>query len=630
MAVRILHLAALAAAAALLVACGSGDETAAPPTTIQLDPARPLELTILHINDHHSRLDAETTNLRVLTAAGSRESVTFEFGGAARAVQAIDELAAGKSNLLKLHAGDAITGDLYYTITSGQADAAMMNVVCYDAFVLGNHEFDSGDAGLKTFLDFLRAGSCATAVLSANVRPRVGTSPLAPRSATDYFRPYTVVWRDAQRIGIVGITISGKTRNSSRPDATTEFLDEVASAQEAINELRAQGVNKIVLLTHQGYDTDQSLARALSGVDVIVGGDSHTLLGPMSMSTYGLTPGGEYPTRTIDRDGKLVCVVQAWQYNYAVGELRVRFNAAGDVEACDGQPQVLIGNALRRASGNVALTDADRAAIAADLRSQLALRVTTPSARATTALAPYAAQRTAFGSTVVGTATENLCLRRVPGSKRDITRSALGDACNRNAFTNAHGGDAQQLVALAFLEQGRTFGGVDIALQNAGGVRIDIPQGNISVGTVFTLLPFRNTLVRLTMTGAEIRQTLEDAISFVLAASANTGAYPYAANLRWTVDLNQPANSRFSQLEFRNAGGLWVPLDPAATYRVITNDFLADGQDGWVTMRSITGNRREPTFLDYADSFLRYTQSRGQVGRLAMSEYSTQLFIDTP
>ena len=610
---------AAALAASLLVACGSDDD------------GQPLEVTILHVNDHHSRLSAETTNLRVLTSTGARESVTFPFGGAARVTQAIEELSAGRANVLKLHAGDAITGDLFYTITNGQADAALMNTVCYDAFAIGNHEFDSGDAGLKTFLDFLKTPACSTPALTANVRPQVGVSPLAPRSATDYLLPYTVVSRGGQRIGIVGITVAGKTRDSSRPDSTTQFLDEVSSAQAAITQLSLQGVDKIILLTHQGYAADLAMARRLSGVDVIVGGDSHTLLGPDSLAAYGLTPAAPYPTRTTDVDGRPVCVVQAWQYNHAVGELRVRFNARGEVESCDGQPRVLIGDALRRAAGGAPpLTDADRAAIAADLANQPALRVTAESARANAVLAPFAAQRAAFASTLVGRATENLCLRRVPGTKRDVSRSALGDVCNRNPFNDAHGGDSQQLVAQAFLEQGRTFGSADIAIQNAGGVRIDIAEGNITVGTVYTLLPFRNTLVRLTMTGAEVKQVLEDAITFVLAASGNTGAYPYAASLRWTVDLNRPANNRLSNLEVKTAAGAWVPLNPSATYRVITNDFIADGQDGYVTFRTITGPRREDTFLDYADSFLRYVQARAEVGRLPASEYSTQVFVDTP
>lgn len=605
----------------LLAACGGGDDA----------PRESLEVTILHVNDHHSRLGAESTTLQVRTAAGAREGVSFPLGGATRVVQAIDEIAATRPNVLKLHAGDAITGDLYYTITNGQADAALMNAVCFDAFVLGNHEFDSGDAGLRTFLDFLYTPVCRTPVLSANLRPTVGASPIAPRSATDYVQASTVLTRAGQRLGIVGITVSDKTKNSSRPDVSTTFADEVSSAQAAIDALNRDGVDKIILLTHQGYAADQAMARALSGVDVIIGGDSHTLLGPVGLSAYGLTPGGDYPMRTTDRDGRPVCIAQAWQYNYAVGELRVRFDADGVVERCEGQPHLLIGEPARRAAANApALSEADRAAIRQDLGAQPALRTTVESARAAALLAPFAAQRTAFAATRIAAATENLCLRRVPGSKRDITRSTLGDACNRNAFNDAHGGDTQQLVAQAFLEQGRSFGGVDIALQNAGGVRIDIAQGDITVGTVYTLLPFRNTLVRLSLTGAEIKQTLEDAISFVLASSGNSGAYPYAAHLRWTVDLNGPANNRFSNLEVKNAAGVWGPLDPAARYRVITNDFLAAGQDGWLTLRGITGERREDTFLDYADSFLRYAQGVGRVARLAPADYSTQVFVDTP
>lgn len=608
------------ALAALVAACGGGSGGGG------------YDLTILHVNDHHSRLDPETVNLRVLTAGGARESVTFEFGGAARVVQAIDELAATGGNVLKLHAGDAITGDLYYTITDGAADAAMMNAVCYDAFAIGNHEFDSGDAGLKRFLDFLRAGSCMTPALTANVFPKVGVSPLAASSPTDYLRPSTIVERGGERIGIVGLTIAGKTRDSSRPDPTTEFRDEVASAQAAIDDLVRQGVNKIVLLSHQGYATDVAMAKELSQVDVIVGGDSHTLLGPSGLSTYGITPGGAYPTQALDRNGFPVCVAQAWQYNHAVGELKVRFNSLGLVETCGGRPYVMIGNALRRsASGAAALSDADKAAIAADLATQPSLRPTALSARAVAALAPFAAERAAFASEVVGQATENLCLRRVPGTKRDVTRSSLGDECNKGAFTDAHGGDTQQLVALAFLEQGKAFGGADIAIQNAGGVRIDIPLGTITVGTVYTLLPFRNVLVRLTMTGAELRQSLEDAVTFVLAASGNTGAFPYAANLRWTVDLNRPANDRFSALEVKDANGNWVPLDANASYRVMTNDFIAAGQDGYKTLATITGARREDQlFLDYADSFLRYVLSVGTVARLPQADYSTQVFVDTP
>ncbi|MFN3610932.1 bifunctional metallophosphatase/5'-nucleotidase [Tepidimonas sp.] len=582
----------------------------------------PLELTILHVNDHHSRLDAETLTLRLKNAAGTREAVTVDLGGFARVAGAIEALRSSQPHVLTLHAGDAITGDLYYTLTEGRADATLMNTVCFDALTLGNHEFDNGDAGAAKFIDELAKGSCRPAVLSANLKPRSG-SPL-----TGKVRASTIVQRGGQPIGIVGLTVAAKTRDSSRPDAGTTFEDEASAAQREIDALRAQGVNKIVLLTHLGYQADQQLAARLSGVDVIVGGDSHTLIGPASLADVGLTPSGPYPTGARNKDGEPVCIVQAWQYAYAVGELRIRFDSSGVVNECAGQPHILVSDNVRRTSP--ALGEVDRAAMVSDLRAQPGLRVQAPLAKAEQVLAPLAAEKMAFGQTKAGTATEELCLRRVPGTKRDVTRSALGDVCNKSERVNAHGGDAQQLVAQAFLEQGQRFGGADIALQNAGGVRVDIAPGDITVGRIYTLLPFKNTLVRLRMTGSQVKAALEDGIGFVLAAAGNTGAYPYAAGLRFEVDLNQPAGQRVSNLQWRNPAGNWVPLDLNATYRVITNDFMAGGGDGYATLKAITGANREDTFLDYADSFLQYVRGRDSVARLPLELYSTQRFSDTP
>ncbi|NEU35921.1 bifunctional metallophosphatase/5'-nucleotidase, partial [bacterium LRH843] len=79
----------------------------------------------------------------------------FSAGGFPRVAAKIAEREAALDNVLKLHAGDAITGTLYFTSFEGEADAQLMNQVCFDAFALGNHEFDRGDAGLKSFLDML-------------------------------------------------------------------------------------------------------------------------------------------------------------------------------------------------------------------------------------------------------------------------------------------------------------------------------------------------------------------------------------------------------------------------------------------------------------------------------------------
>lgn len=576
------------------------------------------ELKILHINDHHSNLDAVSATLQLRTGTtDARENVTVSMGGFARVTSAIESLAAGRNNVLKLHGGDAITGTLYYTLEEGQADAALMNTVCFDAMAVGNHEFDAGDAGLRTFADFLWSHpTCRTPLLSANLAPRAG-SPLG----TTTVRPSVVIEREGRKIGIVGLTIADKTQNSSRPDAGTRLLPELASAQAEIDVLKRQGIDKIVVLSHVGYQQELALASALSGVDVIVGGDSHTLLGDDGLKAYGLAPVGPYPTVVRNKDGDQVCVVQAWQYSAVVGELNVKFDRDGRVSACGGQPHVLIGDSF----GN--RTPEQLSAIRADIASRPELRVTAESAQALAALEPFRSRLVEFGKEQVASAATNLCLRRVPGTKRDGSRSQLA-GCNDDPHVIAHGGDVQQLVAEAFLRQGQRFGGADLSIQNGGGVRVDLRAGPVTVGDIYTVLPFRNTLVRLTMTGAEVKSAIEDAMTSV--ANGNTGSYPYAGGLRWQVNLGQPAGNRVSSLELRTAAGTWVALDPAATYSVITNDFIADGQDGYTTLGTVTGERRVDTFLAYADSFLQYARENPALARPATSAFSTQVFVDTP
>lgn len=614
----------LASVAALslvsLVACGGGDDDDT--------PAEPLDITILHVNDHHSRLDAETINLQLLNAAGTRERVTVDLGGFPRVVAAIEELAAASTNVIKIHAGDATTGDLYFNLTEGEADAALMNEVCFDSFTVGNHEFDYGDAGLKQFIDFLHAGDCKTPVLSANISFG-DDSPLHPSRAPDHVRPSLVIERDGQKIGLVGLTIAEKTQNASRPDDGTLLTDELAAAQAEIDRLKGQGINKIVLQSHAGYALESQLAAQLDGVDVIVGGDSHTLLGPASMEDYGLNPAGDYPTRLTDRNGKPVCVVQAWQYSYVVGELKVSFDAQGEVTSCTGTPHVLISDAFRR--GSTPVDDADRAAMLADVAASEVLRVTAPDADAAAALQPYAEQKAAFGSEVVGQASANLCLRRVPGTRLDPTRSSLGAVCNQDADVIAHGGDIQQIVAEAFLQGAREFFDADLSIQNGGGVRADVPAGDVTVQDVYTVLPFKNTLVQLEATGAEVKAALEDAIDGVVANN-NTGGYPYTGGLRFDVDLSQPKGSRLSNLQIRAADGSYAAFDLNASYQVATTNFLADGQDFYATLGTITGARRSDVGLDYAEVLLRYFENQpgNTLNKLPVADYSTQGFVDLP
>jgi 5'-nucleotidase len=581
-----------------------------------------LELRILHINDHHSRLAPDAGNALVLDG----EEVAISFGGFPAVAQAIDDLAGGHPSVLKLHAGDAITGDLYFTLFQGEADADLMNTVCFDAFVVGNHEFDTGDLGLARFIDFLRKDRrrCDTPVLGANVRPTVGVSPLAPKAADDYLRPHVVLERGGERIGIVGIDIAGKTKSSSSPDAGTQFEDEFTTAQAQIDLLQAQGIRHIVLLTHVGYRNDQRLAQSLRGVDVIVGADSHTLLGE-GYQELGLTPAGEYPTRLSNADGDPVCVVQAWQYTWVVGQLDLRFDPEGRVTACEGRPQLLVGEDLRRA--DAVIEGAEREALLARLRAHPLVRIAQPQPAASVVLKVYQDQIESFSTEVVGQVPERLCLRRAPGPYDRSRDGAPGCA----EATDVYGGHVQQVVARAFLSQGQRFGGADIAIQNGGGVRNGIAEGAFSIGNAYLALPFKNMLDRLLMSGDEVHSVLEDAYDFFLSnIGSNSGAWPYAAGLRWKVDLSRSrAQGRVSDIEVQ-IDGEWRPIERERTYRVITNDYIATGRDGFETFGRIGADRREPTYLHYAQALADYAKSGGDLSRPKPGEMSTQSVVFPP
>ncbi|KUJ75898.1 bifunctional metallophosphatase/5'-nucleotidase [Thiomicrospira sp. XS5] len=575
--------------------------------------SQPMDLTILHVNDHHSHLEADSIGLAV-----NGQDVDMALGGFPRVVAAINELESTVSsgNILKLHSGDAMTGTLYYTLFKGEADAAMMNEVCFDAFALGNHEFDSGDAGLKTFLDFLQVpGACATPtpVLAANVKPAVGT-PLAPNAVDDYIKPYVIKEVGGEKVGLIGIDIKDKTQNSSSPLDSTEFLDEVSTAQAVIDELTAQGVNKIVLMTHYQYANDLTMAAQLRGVDVIVGGDSHTLLG--DFEAVGLNSGGDYPTVSQDANGKTVCVVQAWEYAKVVGELKVSFDENGDVESCSGTPHLLVDAPFE--VNDTVLEGAEQDTVLAGLANIANVRVQAEDAAAKTVLDTYSAEVDVLKQTKIGTSSVDLCLERIPGQGRSQICSA--------EETLPHGGDIQMLVAHAFREMALAS---DIAIQNAGGVRVDVPAGDLTIDTAYTLLPFSNTLVELTMTGDQIRRVLEDAIENATRENGSSGAYPYAAGLRWDVDLTQPFGSRVSNLEFKGKQDVeWTALNMAQRYTVVTNDYIAGGKDGYTTFEEVTGADYVDTFLDYAQSFVDYVEAQPNqtVSKLPYSEYSTQNF----
>ncbi len=615
--------------AAVLVACGGGGSS-------DSDSDKDDVLTILHINDHHSTLASKTATLQ-LPVDGKTTAVTVDAAGFPRVTAAIEAIAAQSTHVLKLHAGDAVTGTLYFNRAGadGEADMAMLNTVCFDAYTLGNHEFDKGDTGLKGILDRLKSGGCTTPVLSANVQFGAN-SALNPSRAPNAVSPSTVVERGGQKIGIVGLTIAQKTKASSSPDKDTLFEDEAVAAQREIDKLQAQGVKRIVLLSHIGYDNDRSIAKKLRGVDVIVGGDSHTLLGPDAMKTIGVgTPGGAYPTNTTDLDGKPVCIVQAWEYSQVVGELKVKFDKDGVVRQCEGTPHVLIGDDFKIAG--TAATQAQRASIISSVNAAGFLRITAPSAQAAAVLKPFSDKVASFNVTKVAYAPQELCSRRVPGGEGSSDYSRSSAACNAEGSVSLRGGDIQQLVAQSYLEVANAhYGGADISLQSGGGVRIPL-NGEVTAANAIQVLPFGNMLFRLDVTGTEVKGMLEDGLEAVYGAGGSTGPYPYTGGMRFDVNAKATLGSRVSGIEVRDTTtGQWAALDPGKTYRLFVLSFNANGGDGYKTLASVPAARRLDIGVLDADVFFNYIESQPKdastglpaLKRLSTDLYSTKSFVD--
>lgn len=599
--------AALLALGGSLAACGGSEPS-----------FKPLELNIAHINDHHSQLDAFPAS--ELTLDGVPTQV--ELGGFARQT-ALFKSVAGTKNLLKIHAGDANTGTLYYTFFKGKVDAQMMNTICFDAFTPGNHEFDDGDSVLKGFLDELATGTCKTSVISSNVVPATGTA-LAPTGGTPYLKPWAIKEIDGVKVGLIGLTIASKTTNSSRPLATTAFKDEVASAQQAIDDLKAQGVRHIVAITHLGYSADKALAAQLTDVDVIIGGDSHSLLG--DFKAVGLSSSsGAYPTVVTNKNGETVCIGQAWEYSKAFGLMNVAFNEAGAVNSCGGKATLVIGDQFKRKDAAGAwqtVSGTERTTLLANLAAnQPLVKVVTPDATAAATLKTYSDQVAAERAKPIGTTTQALCLVRTPG---EPTNRSSGTAGCETANTLAQGSDMAQVVAESFLYAAKR---ADLALQNGGGVRVPLAAKALSMNDAFTVLPFTNVLLEMELTGAEVVAALEDGVgNYLDKGETSGGSHPYAAGLRWDLDMSKPKGQRFGNVQVRHkSSGAWTAINPTQTYVVVTNDFIASGKDGYTTLgNAYDAGRYVNTYLLYTQSFVDYVLAKGSIGRPARADYSHQ------
>ena len=214
--------------------------------------------------------------------------------------------------MVVLEAGDVFQGSLFFTTYQGQAEAEMMNRVGLDAMVYGNHEFDLGPEPLAKFIE-----TAEFPVLSGSVDVS-GDNLLAPLA-----EDHLVLEIGGEKVAIVAATTT-ETPEIASPGPTVTFRDPVEYLTATVEALKAEGVDKIILLGHLGVPEDIRVAESVPGIDVIVGGHTHTLFS----NTVEDAP-YKYPLMVTGPDAQAVPIVQAGSNSKYLGHLEVTFDDAG-------------------------------------------------------------------------------------------------------------------------------------------------------------------------------------------------------------------------------------------------------------------------------------------------------------
>lgn len=454
-------------------------------------------LTILHTNDFHARFEPIS---KYDGPCAAEDNTAGEcFGGSARLVTAINDARARSNNSVLFDGGDQFQGTLFYTHYKGMLAAEMMNKMEYDAMTVGNHEFDDGPEVLRGFMDAVEFP-----VLMSNAD--VSGEP----QLSDVIQKSVVIERGGEKLGLIGLTPQD-TDELASPGPNITFTDPVDAVQGEVDKLTEMGVNKIIVLSHSGYGVDQRVAAETTGVDVIVGGHTNTLLSNTSDRAEG-----PYPTMVGS-----TAIVQAYAYGKFLGELNVTFDDEGNVTEAKGEP-LIMDAAVTEDSGTVD--------------------------RITEAAAPLDEIR----NRVVAETSEAI------GGERDVCRAM---ECPMGS-----------LIADAMLARVKDQG-IDVAIQNGGGIRASIDAGEVTMGEVLTVLPFQNTLSTFQVTGAVLLEALENGVSQI---EEGAGRFAQVAGMSYTVDPSAEAGSRISDVM---VGG--APLDMEKVYGVVSNNYVRNGGDGY-------------------------------------------------
>ncbi len=584
----LIRLSAIALAAATLLLAGCATSPA---------PKEPVTLRVVAFNDLHGHLQTAALNLPHPNPANAAQPLRVNVGGTAELAGLVKELRKGAPHSVVVSSGDAIGGTpLISALFFHEATIDVMNRLGVDVATVGNHEFDAGATELQRVL----AGGCREAkpgdtaiscalgrhegakfpTVVANVLKADGT-PLMARSIVKTY--------GGIKVGFIGAVTRG-TPTIVVPSgvAGLRFTDEADAINAEAARLQAQGVQAIVATIHEGGFNDAAQMewnantcpgrrgeifeiekRLVPAVDVVLSAHTH--------QGYSCNVNGRP-------------VMQALSFGRGVSVLDLVLDpATGDVDRTKSVFRNLpVFNARTNAAHRELIIGQEPPALAT------ALRAAQPDADVAARVAQYTEKARPLAERVVG---------RIGGS--------FDTAVNRGSSSAGRLiADAQHAATMA-----AERGGARFALMNPGGVRAPLPcRGTppceVTFGDVFTMQPFGNSLVVMTLTGAEIKQMLEDQQR---AGRANPSFLLPSKSLSYRWIAKAPYGQRVQDLRIDGQ-----PVDPNAAIRFTVNSFMADGGDGLSLLRQGRERLGGELDLDALVAFLKTTPSPSAEDRIVI------------
>ncbi|SJZ75147.1 5'-nucleotidase [Vibrio cincinnatiensis] len=565
------------------------------------------ELTIAHINDTHSSFDPVRSSFYI-----NKQRVYNEFGGHPRILTKANEYRAEaekeNQSLLFLHGGDAWQGSAYFKINEGAMNADILSQMGIDAMALGNHEFDLNNQKLNAFLDQINFPVLAAnidASLDKDLKDQTNLKPYVIY-AFDGFSKQRVddaesLPKDKPLVAVLGIALDDMP-NIAPNTGDLQFFDMVTSAQAAVDELQALGIKNIIAVTHIGNAIDLDLASKVNGIDLIVGGHSHTLLG--DFTNLGLSNNGIYAQLVTNPNGtSKTCVVQAGEFAQAIGKTKVSFDAQGELVSCAGHNTLLSNDefyhqANRQSESAFSESEKSKAIRFIERQRNIAIAAEEAQLRRHIDSKYKPSVEKAYGDVIANVPQEIRHARRPGDNHSDQHGSQVAPVVALGQYYWAASDEVVQVTGMK----------VDFALTGAGGIRTNISEGEYREGDVtLEMLPFSNFMSVVPVKGKVIKALITKTVTETLPPSAHAGKFPYGGNLRYVFDETVAHQQGQLTLIEVNSGSLdnpnWTPLQDDRIYNVAMNSYNATGNDGWTPLfeaQKIETSRVDLAYVDGA------------------------------